>query len=447
MPFSTEELFLRVLAQAGERAKSDRTLMDEYWGALKKARQRALVDELVQVQNHHLLRDFPQLEWTIAGLETKTDPMALTVAHARSRARGKKTRKSITAFEVILKTQWRITRGYGPPMPIPGGIRGPTPVGPSGVGMGMGMGTGPLPGGGRGHSQTRPRESTRSKHRPTQLVLVEGGGNRSKKSKNKKENESRKDAEEHKNRQQTSQSRVHVELREPGAAGASDGGHRHSSPPGQGNSHQPPLIPPLQPPPPPRPASGFVPSDGGRRRVHIPPVPPGARPPPPQPTHIHMSSAQRQRAEEEEEEEAEEVFKQIFEEFSELADPKGKKKRRGPGAAISVSENRRSKKGNGKHPGDAEPDASISMSLMRQVEQASRRRLTAEGEELHNKSVRLEQMAEGQAPPPPPPPPPPPFVVPVPAESKRRARKRESRAGRVIERPQMEVERARKKRL
>lgn len=519
MPFSTEELFLRVLAQATRRAKSDRTLRDDYWGSLKKRSQRALVDELLQSQNLHLQRDFPELEWTIAGLETKTDPWALIAAHARSRAREKKTRNAITAFEVILKTQWRITRGYGPPMPFPGGIWGPTPVAPSGLGPGTGL----PPGGGRGappdgyspqgtrspfrgppfppgggaeggqgvpitlttddgrcggpqpmppipvHSQTQPRESTQSKHRPKMVlrepkwVIVKEGGKKTKKSKDKKQKSRRKDAGEH-NKRHMNKPRVYVELREsgryyrPAAAGPSGGGHRPSSPPGPGISHPPPLTPPLGSPglsPPPRPASDFVPADGGRWRAHIPPAPPVARPPPPQPTHIHMPSAQTQREEEQEEEEAEEVFEEILEEFSELTDTKGKRKNRrrpsewngqvpeqqlSPDTAESMADERRRMQGEDRHRQDAELDVSISRSLMRQVERASCRRLTAEGSELHDRSVRLERMAERQAPPPPT------FVVPGPMERARLAREREPRVLHVVQPPRtpyVEVERSR----
>lgn len=524
MPFSTEELFLRVLAQAAQRAKSDRTLRDDYWDALRKAGQRGLVNELVQSQNQFLQRDFPELEWTIAGLETKTDPWAVIAAHARSRAREKKNRKAITAFEVILKTQWRITGGYGPPMPFPGGIGGPTPVGPSSLDLGLG----PLPGDGRGgppdgyrpqaprgplggppfpseggagggqdvpiiitpdagiyggpqrvpqipvNSQTRQRESTRSRHRPKMVlhepkwVLVKEREKTTKKSKGKKKKGKQKDAGDD-DRQQTRKPRVHVEFREPGrdhgtaAAGPSGGGHRPQSPLGPGIPYRPPFVPPLRPPPPPMPLSSFAYADGGHRRVHIPPVPPVARappvarPPPPQPTHIHMSSTQTQREEEEEEEEAEEVVEEILEEFSELTDTKGKKKsrrRRRPSEwnmylpeqrfgsdaePIRVSERRREEMDYRRRQ-DAEPDVSISRSLMRQVERAGCRRLAAEGEELHVKSVRLERMAERQAPPPPA------FEVPGPAERTRFAREREPRGVHIAEpplRPYMEVERER----
>ena len=521
MPFSTEEMFLRVLAQAAQRAKSDRTLRDEYWGALKKAGQRALVDALVQEQNDQLHRDFPQLEWTIAGLETKTDPWALIASHGRLRAREKKARNTITAFEVILKTQWRITRGYGPLMPIPGGIWGPTPVGPSGLGLGLG----PLPGGGRGgppdgyrphfprgpvggppfpsgggahgpgvpiiipddagisggpqrmpqipvHSRTRPRESTQPKHRPVMVlreptwVLVKQGGKKTKKSEDKKNKSRREDAGDDKNRQQMSKRRVYVELREPGrysrtaAADPSGGGHRPSSPPGPGTFHRLPFAPPLRPPPPPRPASGFVPAGGGRWGSHMPPVPPVPRPPPPQPPHIHMSPAQTQRELEEEEEEAEEVVEEIFEEFAELTDTKGKKKsnrrrgsewdmqmpaqQAGPDSATSVADERRRMERERRHRQDAETDVSISRLLMRQVERASSRRLVAEGEELHVRSVRLERMAERRAPPPPPA-----FMVPGPTERTRLAREREPRVVHVVGSPPgpyMEVEREREAR-
>lgn len=343
MPFSTEELFLRVLAQATQRAKSDCTLRDDYWGVLKKASQRALVNGLVQSQNHYLQRDFPELEWTIAGLETKTDPWALIAAGARSRAHEKRKRNATTAFEVILKTQWRITRGYGPPVPFPGGIGGPTPVGPSGPGPGLG----PLPGDGRGgppdgyrpqgprgplggppfpsdggagggqdvpiiipadpglyagpqhmphipvHSQTRQRESTRSRHRPKMVlhepkwVLVKEREKKPKKSKGKKKKRRQKDAGDD-DRQHTRKSRVYVEFREPGrdhrtaaADPSGGGGDRPPSPPGPGIPYRPPSVPPLRPPPPPMPLGGFVPADGGRHRAHIPPVPPVPHPPNP----------------------------------------------------------------------------------------------------------------------------------------------------------------------
>ncbi|KAI3392267.1 hypothetical protein diail_5931 [Diaporthe ilicicola] len=486
MPFSTEELFLRVLAQTAQRAKSDRTLRDEYWGALKKAGQRALVDQLVQAQNYHLQRDFPELEWTIAGLETKTDPWALIAVQGRSRAREKK-RKTVTAFEVILKTQWQIARGYGPPMPIPGGISGPTPVGPSGLGLrlsplpggkngappdgyraqaprgpvgGPSIPSGGSAGGGQGvpititadagipaHSQPRPRESTRSKQKPMMVlrepnrILVKEGGKKQRKSEDKNKNSRRQDAGSHRNREKTSKTKYYVELRELGryyrtaSGGPCGGGQRPSSPLGPENSHRPPLVPPLRTPPLPRPSSDFVPADRGHWRAHISPVLPVARSPPPQPTHIHVSSMRKQ-SEEEEEEEAEGVVEKILEEFSELTDTKRKMNNRrspmqvpehlspnatSPVAGEGLYREREHRQHQWKH---ADSHASISMSLMEEVERKSSRRMTAEGDDLHKWSKTLERMSQIQTSHPPA------FVVPGPVERTRLARERESRASR-----------------
>ncbi len=323
------------------------------------------------------------------------------------------------------------------------------------------------------HSRPRPpREPTQPKHRPVMVlrqptwVLVKQGGKKKEKGEDKKNKSRRKDAGDDRNRQQTSKRRVYVELREPGrysrtaAAGPSEGGHRPSLPPGPGIPHRLPFAPPLRPPPPPRPAGGFVPAGGGHWGSHIPPMPLGPRPPPPHPPHIYMSSAQTQRELEKEEEEAEEVVEEIFEEFSELTDTKGKNKSnrrhqsewemQAPAqqvvgdSAASMTDERRRMERERRQRQDARTSMSISRSLMRQVEEASSRRLVAEGEELQDRSVRLERMAERRAPPPPSA-----FVVPRPVERTRLARERGPRVVHVVEPPRrsyMDVEREREAR-
>ncbi|KAI0439308.1 hypothetical protein F4803DRAFT_531870 [Xylaria telfairii] len=66
---STEELYLKVLAQSSERAKRRRTLLDDYEEFSRSESRRALVDNLRTDQNAILQADYPQLMWVLAGLE------------------------------------------------------------------------------------------------------------------------------------------------------------------------------------------------------------------------------------------------------------------------------------------------------------------------------------------------------------------------------------------
>ncbi|KAK4225625.1 hypothetical protein QBC38DRAFT_445339 [Podospora fimiseda] len=132
IPFSTEELFLRVLAQVTRRAKSDQTLLDEHLSVLKKQSQKTLVSGLLVWQNNQLQRDYPQLEWTIAGIELSSSPFNLVkkawtdsnTTHGKMKTKSKRTAE----FDVILKTQWRFPPLLPPPRrtfpePLPPGVR------------------------------------------------------------------------------------------------------------------------------------------------------------------------------------------------------------------------------------------------------------------------------------------------------------------------------------
>ncbi|KAI1866283.1 uncharacterized protein JN550_007671 [Neoarthrinium moseri] len=126
MPFSTEELFLKVLAQTTQRAKRDRALRDDIKKMLRSKTQRRLVDNLLLHQNFLLQRDHPQIEWTLTGLE----------CHTRN---GRKPPKGTKAIDVILKTQWIL--GFEPWRPLWGG-RGGRPRGPFGPDGGLPGGSG-----------------------------------------------------------------------------------------------------------------------------------------------------------------------------------------------------------------------------------------------------------------------------------------------------------------
>ncbi|CAG8982620.1 hypothetical protein HYALB_00008112 [Hymenoscyphus albidus] len=92
MHFSTEEFFLKVLAQVSRRVKKNRTLQDEY-NALKSPMQRNQVDRLVKDKNEVLKREFPQLEWKLAGLESVVRNTGIFTEETKR-------------IKVILKTQW-----------------------------------------------------------------------------------------------------------------------------------------------------------------------------------------------------------------------------------------------------------------------------------------------------------------------------------------------------
>ena len=93
MNFSTEELFLMVLAQMTQRAKLNRTLPDDLAELLRSESRKGLVDNLLRNQNAMLQRNHPQLEWTLAGLEYTS---------WKKRKLAEETKR----IQVILKTQW-----------------------------------------------------------------------------------------------------------------------------------------------------------------------------------------------------------------------------------------------------------------------------------------------------------------------------------------------------
>ncbi|KAJ2987911.1 hypothetical protein NUW58_g4251 [Xylaria curta] len=93
MTVSTEELFLKVLGQISQRAKANRTLWDDYQWLLRSKRKRRLIDNLLRDQNAILQKDYPQLEWTLAGLEFTARKNQKPVQEAKT-------------IQVILKTQF-----------------------------------------------------------------------------------------------------------------------------------------------------------------------------------------------------------------------------------------------------------------------------------------------------------------------------------------------------
>jgi hypothetical protein len=139
MPFSSDELFLKVLAQISRRARKDCTLQDEYNG-LRLRSQKRQVDRLIKDKNEELPKG---LEWRLAGLESVVRIMGLW-------------RKETRLIKVILKTQW---------VPGVGGERGDGGAGLGGVGGGIrlggrndGGGTSGLDGAGRAPPPPGPRE-------------------------------------------------------------------------------------------------------------------------------------------------------------------------------------------------------------------------------------------------------------------------------------------------
>ncbi|KAJ5681939.1 uncharacterized protein N7477_001879 [Penicillium maclennaniae] len=164
MPLSTEELFLKVLAQTTKRAKLRRTIQDDYKDLLKTSVQRLLVDDLLRRENERLSQEHPSLELNLAGLSSKTRRIGFFSHETKS-------------IEVILKTQWAPDLPRHAPMP-PGGGGGQPPPPPSdfgpygpgrplggggeggGGGGGGGSGPGYPPGGGSGHTSHGPRHGS-----------------------------------------------------------------------------------------------------------------------------------------------------------------------------------------------------------------------------------------------------------------------------------------------
>ncbi|KAK3986484.1 hypothetical protein QBC44DRAFT_384061 [Cladorrhinum sp. PSN332] len=435
IPFSTEELFLRVLAQVTQRAKSDRTLADEHVSVLRKRSQRGLVANLLAWQNGHLQRDFPQLEWTVAGLELSTSPLdVIARAWSGNAAQGKRrTKSAAAAFEVILKTQWRLPPTFlpPPPPPPPSGLRGidiSVPAGmnlfapsppvqipggrvhsrlhfPPGFGVphdrassqplgihiqgGQDRGTG-IPiitndgyGGPSDHQVPVPviqsKQSKRRKHksapliiREPELVLVEEGGKKSKKGK-------RKDIKNNKNSK--SKKKVYVELRQPGIYNKA----RHYAS-GQDHPPYPASYPAPHPRPLPTPAhrqpfpsASFSHSEWSHHPHPPPPAGPSqyqykfhtSRPP----EAATTSYQQEEEEEEEEEEESEQVVEELLDEFSEATTVPLE-----PTTAAGTESRRRS----------SHHRPSLSRSLMQQLEEASSRRISTETETMR---IRLNSMS------------------------------------------------------
>lgn len=93
MEYSTEELFLKVLAQIAKRRKHNRTLEDDCKELLRSETQRKLVEDLKRDQNAWLQKRHPQLVWKLAGLEC---------TYRKRRNSAEETRR----IKVILKTEW-----------------------------------------------------------------------------------------------------------------------------------------------------------------------------------------------------------------------------------------------------------------------------------------------------------------------------------------------------
>ncbi|KAI0528331.1 hypothetical protein F5B22DRAFT_584657 [Xylaria bambusicola] len=99
LPVSTEELYLMVLRQISQRSKLDTTLWDDYETLRKSRRKRVLLDNLLRDQNIILQREYPQLEWKLAGL-------AVTA---------RRSAEELGTIQVILKTHHVPESQHGTP--------------------------------------------------------------------------------------------------------------------------------------------------------------------------------------------------------------------------------------------------------------------------------------------------------------------------------------------
>ncbi|KAJ5150172.1 hypothetical protein N7448_001750 [Penicillium atrosanguineum] len=134
MALSTEDLFLRVLAQTSKRLKLKRTIQDDCKILLKSSVQKMLVDNLLRDENLQLSRQYPLLEWKLAGLALKTQKTGFFSEEMKS-------------IEVILKTEWAADRSQGGPI-RPGGGPGSPGFGFPAHGPGTRLGGGGGGGGG-----------------------------------------------------------------------------------------------------------------------------------------------------------------------------------------------------------------------------------------------------------------------------------------------------------
>lgn len=439
LALSTEELFLKVLAQTSQRARLGWTLQDECAAVLKTTNQKLVVNRLLRDQNQNLQRLYPQLEWTLGGLESL--PSNLTIwpglkSGGKRKEKGKKKKKQkrvapedgngeTTSIEIILKSQWRPPGLWPPPPHGPGGLNGPVPVpgpldpGPTIIPPGASAkankkGT---PRRRRDSEQELARSSSNTpgrsffciqlNSRPKErkpgpvirepkFVFVKEGGK-------KKAEKAGKAKSQKKYREQ-----VYIELRRRGSY------RRRSSSPENGSSEisgrpQPPLPPPplfrrqpaviqsqmprppQMPHPPFRPQPPVVHSQQQQAQMQ-------SKPPPPARTHVDMLQKERERREETQ------VIEELFEDFEELHDRKGKKKSRRPSRVtelegIGIIQSTAAKfsldsESESDSDSDSYSDIAISRKLMRQVEKESQKRMNQEQE-------RIEKM---KRPPPPVPP-------------------------------------------
>lgn len=145
MALSTEELFLKVLAQTTKRSKLRRSIQDDCKDLLRTSVQRLLVDNLIRDENMNLSIQHPFLELKLAGLSCKKRRTGFFSEETKS-------------IEVILKTEWAPEPPRRGPM-APGAGGGPSPPPPppppgfddSPYGPGRPLG----PGGGGGASGPR----------------------------------------------------------------------------------------------------------------------------------------------------------------------------------------------------------------------------------------------------------------------------------------------------
>lgn len=116
MTFSTEELFLKVLAQTAKRSKLRRSIQDDCKYLLKTRVQRMLLDDLLREQSMNLSSQYPFLELKLADLSCSKRRTGLLTYETRS-------------INVILKTEWAPKPLRHGPMAPEGGA-GATPYPP-----------------------------------------------------------------------------------------------------------------------------------------------------------------------------------------------------------------------------------------------------------------------------------------------------------------------------
>ncbi|KAK7992633.1 hypothetical protein PG988_001427 [Apiospora saccharicola] len=361
LPFSTEELSLRVLAQVARRARHGRLLQDAYADLIRSASRRDLVETLLRNQNFHLQRYHPQLEWILAGLE--------------SGAQGTATRAGRT-IEVILKTQLRPFDAEMVPR-VSTRLKDPSVsellrAGSTLDGVKVGGNSGIFGGRDRGPRAPGPEPSsivpnahfpTRHHSRATKygslrnnapeeaggrrLVFLKETSNSGGNTRPSKKDGSRNDRTSQSQRRVT---RLYVESRHPKSYGSREGSTSERGIAGQGRAHR-------QRPPP------------------SPPIPSG-------PSSIQPAATQdNQNAEDELEE-----IHELFEEWDELKDKKGKKKSRRKRTDIPIPvivEDKMGARLTFVRDGiSLDPDVSISRMLMRQVEERSERKIERQTERV-----------------------------------------------------------------